>query len=118
VQAFFTALVSERLHELVVPGGQLILASPFTWLGEYTREREWLKSSDVPRLLEPHFRLARRRDFPSSFANTGANINSHYRSNDVSTEGLLTQTWRAGSFAKLEPNAYWKMVGNHFGKNI
>ena len=53
-----------KLHRLVVPRGQLVLASPFTWLKEHTPEGEWLNSSDITRLLAPYFRLARRRDLP------------------------------------------------------
>lgn len=53
-----------QLHRLVVPRGQLILASPFSWLESYTPRREWLTSAEVESLLRPHFRLTRRRDLP------------------------------------------------------
>jgi hypothetical protein len=52
------------LPRLVSPGGQLILASPFTWLPEYTPRNEWLTRQDVEKLLDPCFRLVRRRDVP------------------------------------------------------
>ena len=48
-----------QLPELVSPGGQLIIASPFSWLKEYTPPREWLTASDIEALLQPHFRLHR-----------------------------------------------------------
>ena len=53
-----------QLHRLVAPGGQLLMASPFSWLEEYTPRREWLDARQVRTLLEPQFRLARRRDLP------------------------------------------------------
>ena len=53
-----------QLPRLLAPGGQLLLASPFTWLEEYTPSREWLPSTEVPVLLRPHFRLARHGDLP------------------------------------------------------
>jgi SAM-dependent methyltransferase len=49
-----------QLPDLVVPGGQLIIASPFSWLEEYTPRREWLTSSDIEDLLKPQFRLKKR----------------------------------------------------------
>jgi SAM-dependent methyltransferase len=53
-----------QLHRLVIPGGQLVLVSPFSWLEEYTPRREWLTPEDTRGLLEPHFRQVRRRDIP------------------------------------------------------
>jgi SAM-dependent methyltransferase len=53
-----------QLPRLLVPGGQLLLASPFTWLGQYTPSREWVTSQQVQALLRPHFRLARHGDLP------------------------------------------------------
>lgn len=32
----------QRLPDLVAPGGQLVIASPFTWLEEYTPREHWL----------------------------------------------------------------------------
>jgi len=53
-----------QLGRLVAPGGQLLIASPFTWLEEFTPPREWFASKDVPRLLRSDFRLARHGDLP------------------------------------------------------
>jgi SAM-dependent methyltransferase len=52
------------LHRLVAPGGQLLIASPFSWLKQYSVTREWLTAADVERLLHPHFKLLRRRELP------------------------------------------------------
>jgi len=53
-----------QLPRLVAFGGQLLLASPFTWLEEYTPCREWFASEQVPELLRPDFRLARHGQLP------------------------------------------------------
>ncbi len=53
-----------QLPRLLAPGGQLLLASPFTWLEQYTPPREWLTSQQVQALLHPYFRLARHGDLP------------------------------------------------------
>ncbi len=53
-----------NIHQLVAPGGQLVIASPFTWLPEHTRQREWLSAQDVRDILEPKFRLVRSRELP------------------------------------------------------
>ena len=58
-----TAFLSQ-LPDLVLPGGNLVIASPFSWLKEYTPRREWLTSADVQKALAPHFRLEMRRDIP------------------------------------------------------
>lgn len=57
------------VRTLVVPGGQLVLTSPYTWLEEYTPREEWLCSPEEPtvQVLARHlsgFRLARRLDLP------------------------------------------------------
>ncbi len=54
----------EQVPRLVAPGGQLLIASPFSWLEQYTPRRRWLTSRQVRLLLRPHFRLRRRRDLP------------------------------------------------------
>jgi hypothetical protein len=57
----------QRLPGLVSPGGQLILATPCTWLGEFTRPDHW---PDGPTLdwLQRHlggpFELLDTRDEP------------------------------------------------------
>ncbi len=53
-----------QVHRLLVPGGQLVVASPFSWLEDYTPRRAWLSQSDVEQQLHPHFRLVRQRDLP------------------------------------------------------
>lgn len=53
-----------QLPAIVSPNGQLVIASPFSWLKEYTPNREWLTSSDLEKALLPNFRLQQRRDLP------------------------------------------------------
>jgi len=53
-----------QLPDLVLTGGQLVIASPFSWLKEYTPRREWLTPGDVQKALAPHFQLQLRRDIP------------------------------------------------------
>ena len=45
--AFFSLLPN-----LVIPGGQLILTSPYSWLEKYTPRTEWLVGSDGKSCLE------------------------------------------------------------------
>ncbi len=65
----------KHLPELLRQGGQAIITSPYTWLREYTPRMNWLggfarrgkavKSFDtLKQLLEPEFKLLRRRDLP------------------------------------------------------
>ena len=62
----------ERLVELLAPGGQLLLASPFSWLEEYTLPFLWLggkqdgpSSADVLKeKLSTHFRLEHEINIP------------------------------------------------------
>jgi SAM-dependent methyltransferase len=53
-----------RLPDLVVPGGQLVLATPYSWLEPYTPRRHWIRPAELPDLLAPRFALKRRRDLP------------------------------------------------------
>ncbi len=59
-----------RLPDLVRPGGQLFITTPFTWLEEYTPEANWLGDgaeesfSGLREALEPEFRLLRKWDMP------------------------------------------------------
>lgn len=59
-----------RLPALVRPGGQLIIASPYTWLAEYTPRERWLGGRDRPTLdvlrerLAPDFEWDGARDLP------------------------------------------------------
>ena len=62
----------ERLPELVRPGGQLLLTTPFTWLEEFTPMDKWLggrlsgkDSAEVLKeVLSPHFGLEIEIDLP------------------------------------------------------
>ena len=62
----------ERLPGLVAPGGQLIIASPFTWLEDYTPQRAWLgghedagsTSRTLKGFLDADFELVREVDLP------------------------------------------------------
>jgi putative 4-mercaptohistidine N1-methyltranferase len=65
----------DRLPSLLHPGGQLILASPYTWLASYTPRQNWLggfargrrsvKTFDtLQKILSPHFKLTKRLDLP------------------------------------------------------
>jgi len=65
----------ETLPELVVPGGQLILTTPCTWLEAYTPRVHWLGGYDmngravrtlatIQAILEPYFVLSRTQDLP------------------------------------------------------
>jgi len=61
-----------RLPELVRPGGQLLLTTPFTWMEEYTPLENWLGGQEagessfeaLEEILSPHFQLARRVEIP------------------------------------------------------
>jgi len=60
----------DRLPGLVAPGGQLLLATPFSWLPEFTPREHWIgggveASWDLLRqILEPDFELAFEKDLP------------------------------------------------------
>ncbi len=54
----------EQLPRLVLPAGQLVLGSPHTWLTGYTPRRYWLTADDIVEILQPAFRLVRRKDLP------------------------------------------------------
>ncbi len=60
-----------RLPSLVKPGGQLLLATPFTWLEEFTPRENWIGGRDdaasadkLSDLLQPDFRLAHLVEMP------------------------------------------------------
>jgi len=42
----------ERLNQLVAPGGQLLLTTPFTWLEEFTPKKNWLAEQDCSYALK------------------------------------------------------------------
>jgi putative 4-mercaptohistidine N1-methyltranferase len=59
----------DRLPELVKPGGQLLLATPFTWLEDYTPRELWLGRTrpgieDLTGILDPAFSLEEQVDLP------------------------------------------------------
>ncbi|MGC6423542.1 MAG: putative 4-mercaptohistidine N1-methyltransferase [Lentimonas sp.] len=60
----------DRLIELVEPGGQLFVTTPFTWLEEYTPSENWLGDgaqdsfAGLRSALEPRFQLEKRWDMP------------------------------------------------------
>ena len=62
----------DRLPSLVAPGGQLLLATPFSWLREHTPEEHWLGGKEggdssfkvLRSILDPHFELQLTKDLP------------------------------------------------------
>ena len=58
------------MPELVKPGGQLIITSPYTWLEEFTPREHWLGGRDGSTLegleaaLTKDFQLTATRDLP------------------------------------------------------
>lgn len=57
----------DRLRGLVVPGGELVLATPCTWLEEFTRRENWPEGRTLDWLkmaLEGDFELAEVADEP------------------------------------------------------
>lgn len=58
----------ERIPYLVKQGGQLLLATPFTWLEEYTPRDNWIGSGDskekLQEKLSPWFQLEYEEDLP------------------------------------------------------
>ena len=61
----------ERVQELVKPGGQLLLTTPFTWLEEFTPRGKWIggtagseSADELTRVLEPHFELKSSKEIP------------------------------------------------------
>ena len=59
-------LLQKVLPFLILPGGLLLLTSPYTWTKEFTPRSRWLRESfpTIRKLLSPHFRLIRRQDLP------------------------------------------------------
>ena len=60
-----------RVPELVKPGGQLLLTTPFTWLAEFTPREKWIGGTghneiadELTRLLEPYFELKLSKEIP------------------------------------------------------
>jgi putative 4-mercaptohistidine N1-methyltranferase len=60
-------LLLERLPALVAPGGELVLATPCTWLEEFTPPENWPPGNTFDWLmssLEPEFQLLRSSEEP------------------------------------------------------
>jgi putative 4-mercaptohistidine N1-methyltranferase len=61
-------LFLNNLPNLVKPGGQLLLATPFTWLEEFTPRENWLGSGNseegLTRILSPFFEREERKELP------------------------------------------------------
>ena len=61
-------LLLDRLPDLVKVGGQLLLATPFTWLEEFTPKQKWLSKGNSVEALEeelsPSFQLEKSVDLP------------------------------------------------------
>ena len=60
-----------RVPELVKPGGQLLLATPFTWHTSFTPRDKWIggtaeseSADELSRLLEPHFEMKSSKEIP------------------------------------------------------
>ena len=57
-----------RLTELVSPGGQLLLTTPFTWLEEFTPRERWVNGEDcasaLKQILNPFFELEYEKNMP------------------------------------------------------
>ena len=69
------ALFLEGIAPRVLPGGLLVITSPYTWLEEYTHKSKWLGGrrehgeplttfAGLARCLEPHFAFVDREDIP------------------------------------------------------
>ncbi|MDR3403799.1 MAG: putative 4-mercaptohistidine N1-methyltransferase [Chthoniobacter sp.] len=65
----------ERLPSLVNPGGQVVIASPYTWLADFTPRENWLGGFEqdgqrqstrdaLQSLLEPHFDIIKASNQP------------------------------------------------------
>jgi len=64
------ARLLRRLPELLKPGGQLFMTTPFTWLEAYTPPANWLGEgaedsfAGLRKALEPDFALEAQWDMP------------------------------------------------------
>jgi SAM-dependent methyltransferase len=70
-----------RLPELVKPGGQLLLTTPFTWLDGFTPRHRWLgaQSPDAPRSFDVMKTLLDSRFTPQHTADLPFLIREHAR---------------------------------------
>jgi len=57
-----------RLADLVTPGGQLLLTTPFTWLEEFTPQENWLEEggseSALKKILQHNFEIESEKNLP------------------------------------------------------
>lgn len=69
------AALLRRIHDLVRPGGQLIITSPYTWMEDYTPREKWLGGllrdglpvrtlDSLRQALQPGFECRRVQDMP------------------------------------------------------
>lgn len=66
-RVFEPACLLQILTRLTRPGGQLILASPYTWLEEFTPRQKWptgLTFDFIQMHLSPHFTLHQKKEMP------------------------------------------------------
>lgn len=60
----------DRVPQLVKPGGQFLLSTPFSWLEEFTPRANWLGSGGqrsfevIKEILNPHFELQTTKEMP------------------------------------------------------
>lgn len=58
----------EHIHEMVIPSGQLIITSPYSWLEEFTPSSNWFKEKkgleSLKEILGKHFNLKKTFDMP------------------------------------------------------
>jgi len=61
-------ILLNRLPQLVKPGGQLLLTTPFTWLEEFTPQSNWLdqggSDNALKNFLSPEFELEQEKNLP------------------------------------------------------
>ena len=69
------ALFLDEIMERILPGGVLVITSPYTWLEEYTPKSKWLGGrrehgeplttlAGLTRAVEPRLSLIHREDIP------------------------------------------------------
>ena len=69
----------ETLSKLVIPGGQLILTSPYSWQEEYTSLIHWLNRKDNKRALDSLQKILNKDFDLNRFFDMPFLIREHYR---------------------------------------